>query len=151
MSVCVSPTLFNKVFATLKWVCWKIGNIIFKCNLFRIFWSRNTRIYLFLFLLFYKKKFQTHDPRNTYKIKFWTQEKKCRTYEIPTKTNFGPKKYPREKILDPWNTHEESFRTHEGTVAPWHETHDGTRPTELAHSIIFLRASIVYANKTHTN
>ena len=134
MSACVSPTLFNKVFATLKWVCWKIGNIIFKCNLFRIFWSRNTRIYLFLFLLFYKKKFQTHDPRNTYKIKFWTHEK-----------------YPRKQISDPRNTHEKRFRTHEGTAASWHETHDGTRPMELAHSIIFLRASIVYANKTHTN
>ena len=161
MSVCVSPTLFNKVFATLKWVCWKIGNIIFKCNLFRIFWSRSVGfIYSYSSLYSYplipqEKNFKPTrkmlDPRNTYKIKFWTQEKKCRTHEIPTKTNFGPKKYPREKILDPWNTHEKSFRTHEGTVAPWHETHDGTRPTELAHSIIFLRASIVYANKTHTN
>ena len=130
-------------------------------QLISYFLKQECGIYLFLFLTLFLSSYSTRknfkptrkmlDPRNTYKIKFWTQEKKSRTHEIPTKTNFGPKKYPREKILDPWNTHEKSFRTHEGTVAPWHETHDGTRPTELAHSIIFLRASIVYANKTHTN
>ena len=150
MIVCVSPTLFNKVFATLKLVCWKIRNIFFKCNLFRIFWSRSAAfIYSYSSLYFYPliPQEKISNPRE----KCWTHEKKCRTHEIPTKTNFGPTKYPREKILDPWNTHEKSFWTHKGTVAPWHETHDGTRPMELAHSIIFLRASIVYANKTHTN
>ena len=61
-------------------------------------------------------------------IKFWN-------HEIPTRKNFRPTKYPREKILDPRNTHEKNFRTHEGTMARWHETHethDGTRPTEFS-------------------
>ena len=48
------------------------------------------------------------------KKKFWT-------HEITTGKNFGPMKYPREKI-----------RTHEGTMVRWHETHDGTRNTELS-------------------
>ena len=85
------------------------------------------------------------DPRNTYKIKFWTHEK-----------------YPREKISDPRNTHENKSWTHEiptrkdfePTKARWQHS---TRPTmaqdpwNLAHSVIFLRASIVHANKTHKN
>ena len=41
-------------------------------------------------------------------------------------------KYPRENILDPRNTHEKNFRTHEGTMARWHQTHDGMRPTEFS-------------------
>ena len=48
--------------------------------------------------------------------KFWT-------HEIPTRKNVGPTKYPREKMLDPLNTHEKTFRTHEGTIAPWQEIH----------------------------
>ena len=36
-------------------------------------------------------------PRNTY-------EKKFRTHEIPTRKNFGPTQYRREKNLDPQNT-----------------------------------------------
>ena len=31
-----------------------------------------------------------------------------------------PTKYPRVKILDPRNTHEKKFGTHEGPVARWH-------------------------------
>ena len=60
--------------------------------------------------------------------KFWT-------HEIPTRKNVGPTKYPREKMLDPLNTHEKTFRTHEGTIAPWQETHKtygGTRPMEFS-------------------
>ena len=35
-------------------------------------------------------------------------------YEIlHTRGNFGPTKYPREKTLDPRNTHEKKFGTHE--------------------------------------
>ena len=30
-------------------------------------------------------------------------------YEIPTRKNLGPTKYPRENILDPRNTHEKNF------------------------------------------
>ena len=33
--------------------------------------------------------------------------------KIPTRENFGPTKYPREKILDPQNTHEEQIWTYE--------------------------------------
>ena len=43
-----------------------------------------------------------HYPRE----KFWT-------HEIPTRNDFGLTKYPREKLLDPKNTHE-------GTMARWH-------------------------------
>ena len=39
--------------------------------------------------------------------------KKILTHEIPTRNNFGPMKYPREKCLDPGNTHEKNFLTHE--------------------------------------
>ena len=31
---------------------------------------------------------------------------------MPTRKNFGPTKYPQEKISDPQNTHEKKFRTH---------------------------------------
>ena len=44
--------------------------------------------------------------RNTHDKKFWT-------HEIPTRKNFGPKKYPREKNLDSRNTHED-------TMVRWH-------------------------------
>ena len=33
-------------------------------------------------------------------------------YEIPTRKNFEPTKYPREKIFDARNTHEKKFVTH---------------------------------------
>ena len=63
--------------------------------------------------------------------------------------NLGPKKYPRENILDPWNTqrktfelkkyprkkfldppntHGKKFRIHESTMVRWHDNYD-TRPT----------------------
>ena len=65
------------------------------------------------------------DQRNNHEKKLWT-------HEIPTRKNLIPTKYPRENILDPRNTHEKNFRTHEGTIARWHVTHDGTRPTEFS-------------------
>ena len=43
--------------------------------------------------------------------------------------------YPRQKILNPRNTHKKWRWTHEGTVARWHETcktHDGMRNTEFS-------------------
>ena len=49
---------------------------------------------------------------------------------LPTRANFGPKKYPPENILDPRNTHEKIFWTHEGTMAldtpdpRWHVIHE---------------------------
>ena len=52
-----------------------------------------------------------------------SHEKKIGTHEIPTRKNFGPTKYPQEKL-----------RTNEDTMARWHETyetHDGTRHTEF--------------------
>ena len=142
MSVCVSPTLFNKVFATLKWVCWKIGNIIFKCNLFRIFWSRSAA-FIYSYSSLSSSSYSTRknfkptrkmlNPQNTYKIKFWTygkyprkkmsnprntHENKFRTHEIPTRKNLGPMKCPWENVSDP--------RRHSGTMARdprWHKTH----------------------------
>ena len=68
----------------------------------------------------YKKKI---GPRNAHEKKILTHEiltrknsgpaRKFWTHEIPTRKKFRPTKYPREKILDPLNTHE-------GTVAQWH-------------------------------
>ena len=54
---------------------------------------------------------------------------KFRIHEIPRRKNFGPTKYQRDKNLDPRNTHEKTFRIHEGTMAQdprdprWHDTH----------------------------
>ena len=70
------------------------------------------------------------DPRKTHEKKFWT-------HEIPT-----------EKFLGPQNTHEEKFRIHKTfmkknigpTMTQWyetHETHNGTRPTELSTLLLF--------------
>ena len=42
-----------------------------------------------------------------------THKRKSWTHKIPTRKNFGPTKYPREKIWDPRNTHEKKFETHE--------------------------------------
>ena len=91
--------------------------------------------------------------------KFWFHEiprrKKFGLHEMLTRKNVGPTKYPREKIWNPRNTYEKIFRTrkiptwknfqpmkypwrHDGTVAQdprdprWHETHDGTRPTNFS-------------------
>ena len=44
----------------------------------------------------------TKYPRNT-------QEKKFRTHEIPTRKNFEPTKYLREKKLGPWNTYKKKI------------------------------------------
>ena len=72
-------------------------------------------------------------------------EKNVWTHENTYKKNFGPTKYPREKILDSRNTHEKNFWTHEGTVARWHETqetHDGTGPTEFS-TLRFISLSVI--------
>ena len=58
------------------------------------------------------------DPGNTH-------EKKIGAHEIPTRKNFGPTKYLRDNISDPRNTQED-------TMARWHWTHDGTRPTKFS-------------------
>ena len=56
---------------------------------------------------------------------------------------FRPTNYPREKYLDPRNTHEKTFRTHKKPSKA--QCYDGTRPTRptmasdslnLAHSLI---------------
>ena len=42
----------------------------------------------------------------------FSHEKIFWAHEIPTRKNFGPTKYPREKIwTDEGNTHEKKFRT----------------------------------------
>ena len=66
----------------------------------------------------------------------------------PTNTheeNFGPTKYPQEKILNPRKTHEEKFWTHEiFTKARWHDgikpmrTTIARDPRNLAHSMLFM-------------
>ena len=53
------------------------------------------------------------------------------THKIPTRKIFGPTKYPREKVLDPRNTHEKKFRAHYILTRPT-MTRD---PLNLAHSI----------------
>ena len=88
-------------------------------------------------------------------------------YEIAHKRrNFEPTKYPREKTLDPRNTYEKKFGTHEiptrknlgpmkypreklwdprnthkGTIGQWHwthETHDGTQTTKFSTLLLYL-------------
>ena len=51
---------------------------------------------------------------------------KILTHEIHTRKNFRPTKYPQKKILDPRNTHEKKFWTHEIPTKTW--WHDGTKP-----------------------
>ena len=59
-----------------------------------------------------------------------THAKKFRTYEIPTRKNFGhtkysqDTKYPREYILNPRNTHEKIF-----WAQTYRRRHDGTKST----------------------
>ena len=73
-------------------------------------------------------------------MKFWS-------HEIPTRKNFRPKKYPREKILDSRNIREKKYRTHKvptrknfgPTKARWHGCTEPMRlgvardPRNLAH------------------
>ena len=57
-------------------------------------------------------------------------EKKLWTYKIPMRNhrkNIWPTKYPREKILDRWTTHEETMAQRHET----HETYNSTRPMKL--------------------
>ena len=59
---------------------------------------------------------------------FFSCGKHQKITKLPSRENFEPTKYPREKIQDPRTTHE-------GTMARWHktrETHDGTRPTKFS-------------------
>ena len=71
------------------------------------------------------------DPQNI-------NEKKFRTYKIPTRKNFGPKKSPQEKNFDPWHKQEKKFGTHEippeKNMDP--QRHDGTmaRDSRRTHS-----------------
>ena len=52
--------------------------------------------------------------------------------KYPREKNFGPTKYPREKILDPRNTHEKKFWTHEIPMkAGWHGGTKLTRPMKF--------------------
>ena len=62
-------------------------------------------MFLFVFLQKFVEKHKILDPQNT------------------TSKNHQPKKQPRGKNLDSRNTHEKIFRTNEGTMARWHETH----------------------------
>ena len=106
-----SPTPLNKIFATWNGCVEKLETIVFKCNLFRIYCGRRvTFIYYYSSLIYSQGTNETStrkilNPQNALEQKFWT-------HEMPTRKNFGPTKYLREKISDP--------RPH------WH---DGTRPT----------------------
>ena len=90
-------------------------------------------------------------PANNWKLRNYPREKIFET----TRKNYRPTKYPRQKTLDPRNTHEKKFGSHEinkrkyfgstkhpwGTVARWHEiheTHDGTRPTKFSTLLVLL-------------
>ena len=99
-------------------------------------------IYLFILVTY---KFTSY-TRNTHEKKFHTSKR-------PTRKNFGPAKYPREKILGPRTDHKRNFCTHEistrksfgatknlweklldsrSTMTRWHEAHEtynGTWPT----------------------
>ena len=44
---------------------------------------------------------------------FFSYGQQLKMMKLPTRENFGPMKYPREKILDPPNIHEERLWTHE--------------------------------------
>ena len=85
------------------------------------------RIYVFLFPVsfsFAAKNWKSLNHKIRY-IKKWTlrctHEKKYWPHEYPREKlldpwnthgkNFGPTKYPQEKLLDPGNTHEKSFRS----------------------------------------
>ena len=118
------PPPFNKIFDTLKWVCWKIIS-------YSVFIGAGYGIYLFLFLTYiftrysrniHEKKFgpakiplrKYFDPRNTQAKTFWT-------HEIHSRKNFEPTMYLRERFFDP--------RRHGGRLTRdlrgpwWHVTH----------------------------
>ena len=58
------------------------------------------------------------------------KKKKNRTHEIPTRKNFGPAKYPPDKNLGPTKYSREKISDP--------RKHDGTRPMNLAHSILYI-------------
>ena len=113
------PLPFNKIFATLKWLCRDIGN--------------SFHFYLYIYIYFFICSRVTHKistrhnvgPRKYPQEKTLalqnTHEKKVLTHEIPTRKNFEPTKYPREPISD--------LRRHNGTIVwdpwdpRWHNTH----------------------------
>ena len=51
--------------------------------------------------------------RDIFLCYFFSCGQQLKTTKLPTRKNFGPTKYPREKILDPQNTHE-------GTMTRYH-------------------------------
>ena len=96
--VCAPPHL-SKIFATLKWVCWKIGNNFF----FR---------WLIPYLLGQGYGIISYSSLSTRYV--WNiYEKKICTHEISTRKNFGPTKISTRKTFEPQNTHEKKFWTHE--------------------------------------
>ena len=110
-----SPTPLNKIFATWNECVEKLETIVFKCNLFRIYCGRRvTFIYYYSSLIYSQGTNETStrkilNPQNALEQKFWT-------HEMPTRKNFGPTKYLREKISDPRNTHHKKF-SHIGMMA----------------------------------
>ena len=112
-----------------KCVYWKIGNNYFQINLFCIYWGRSTAFISHSSLIY---------SRGTYEN---STRKHFEPTKVPTRKKIGPKRYPRQKIwyprektLNPQNTHHKKLRTREVMMAQWHEahkTHNGTRPTEV--------------------
>ena len=127
--IVVKYTLSN-IFHTSTYVCYSFNNMcvnksgsleklettFLKCNFFRVYRGRSAAFLYSYSLLIYSQF--THeisakrnlnlrekilDPQDTH------QQKNC-TDEIPASKNFRPTKYPRKKVLGPWNTHEKNFR-----------------------------------------
>ena len=44
---------------------------------------------------------------------FFSCSQQLKITKLPTRENFGPTKYPREKILDPQSTQKKKFGTHQ--------------------------------------
>ena len=81
--------------------------MIFKCNLFRIYWGRSTPFILIPDLYIHElptkhPRGKILDPRTIYEKIFWT-------YKNTHEKKFGRTNYPRDKILDPQNTREKKF------------------------------------------
>ena len=111
-----------------------IGNNYFQVNLFCIYCGRSTPFISYSSLIYW-----------------WG------TYETSTRKDFRPTKILTRKNLDPRNTHEKKFQTHEiptrkklqtheSTVARWYEaqeTHDGTRLTEFSTIVKSITSNLV--------
>ena len=94
------PSIFNKIFSTLKWVCRET------CSVFL-----GTRVQ-HLFILFLTYIFTSYYETSTRKIldPQNTHEK-----------NIGPMEYPREKILYP--RRQNDTMTRDSRDPQWHEIH----------------------------